>query len=259
MSSSWLLNRYHRHAAIGSTPYESVIGRPYLGKIAPFGEYVFAPKKPEKKGTANWIGGIPGIYLGKNAQDLHLVGVEDGVLATGSVRRIATRWRKEPVLKLSVTPWNPKKPKGSFVKQPLPAPALASIAEEEAAQESVIRAEGRGHSQAEQIEQVLDMLDVDLSASSGGRASASSSSGSSNSGMTDGQGAQGEGLVSDDTLLETFRNPKRTLERWTSTGRRIISQENSGSPRGTFITIESIVPSIFRRQGINGRGPISLG
>ena len=69
MSSSWLLNRYHRHAAIGSTPYESVIGRPYLGKIAPFGEYVFAPKKPEKKGTANWIGGIPGIYLGKNAQD----------------------------------------------------------------------------------------------------------------------------------------------------------------------------------------------
>ena len=32
--ASWLLNRYHRHAAIGSTPYESVVGRPYLGKIA---------------------------------------------------------------------------------------------------------------------------------------------------------------------------------------------------------------------------------
>ena len=26
--ASWLLNRYHRHAAIGSTPYESVVGRP---------------------------------------------------------------------------------------------------------------------------------------------------------------------------------------------------------------------------------------
>ena len=47
--ASWLLNRYHRRAAIGSTPYECVVGRPYLGKIAPFGEYVFALKKPEKK------------------------------------------------------------------------------------------------------------------------------------------------------------------------------------------------------------------
>ena len=147
--ASWLLNRYHRHAAIGSTPYESVVGRPYLGKIAPFGEYVFALKKPEKKGTANWIGGI---YLGKNAQDLHLVGVEDGILSTGSVRRIGTGWRKEPVLKLSVTPWNPKKPKGTFVKQPLPVPTLASITEEAEVQEPVVRQGDRGQSQDGEFE-----------------------------------------------------------------------------------------------------------
>ena len=188
--ASWLLNRYHRHAAIGSKPYESVVGRPHFRKIAPLGEYVLALKKPEKKGTANWIGGI---YLGKNAQDLHLVGVADGVLATGSVRRIATGWRKEPVLKLSVTPWNPKKPKGTFVKQPLSAAVLTSIAEEETAQEPVIRAEDRGHSHGEQIEQVLDLLDADLSASSGGRASSSSSS------MSDTPAA-----LTDDTLLEEF-------------------------------------------------------
>ena len=217
--ASWLLNRYHRHAAIGSTPYESVVGRPYLGKIAPFGEYVFALKKPEKKGAANWIGGI---YLGKNAQDLHLVGVEDGVLATGSVRRITTGWRKEPVLKLSVTPWNPKKRKGTFVRQPLPAPVMPSIAEEERAREAVIRDEDRGHSQSEQVEQVLDMLDTDLSASSGGRASSSSS----NSGMTDAPAAPAEGLVSDDTMLEVFRNPKLTLE----SGQ---SQEEESSPKKT--------------------------
>ena len=205
------------HAAIGSTPYESVVGRPYLGKIEPFGEYVFALKKPEKKGTANWIGGI---YLGKNAQDLRLVGVEDGALAAGSVRRIATGWRKEPVLKVSVTPWNPKKPKGNFVRQPLPAPALTSIAEEETSQEPVIRAEDRGHSQAEQVEQVLDLLDTDLSASSGGRAS------SSNSSMTDAPEAPTEGLLSDDTLLEAFRNPKRNLE-------RAQLQEEESSPKKT--------------------------
>ena len=198
--ASWLLNRYHRHAAIGSTPYESVVGRPYLGKIAPFGEYVFALKKPEKKGTANWIGGI---YLGKNAQDLHLVGVEDGILATGSVRRIGTGWRKEPVLKLSVTPWNPKKPKGTFVKQPLPVPALASITEEAEVQEPVVRQGDRGQSQDEQLEEVLDMLGTDLSVSNGGRASSSTSS---RSGGMSGQ----EELVPDDMTLDEFK--KRTLE-----------------------------------------------
>ena len=195
--ASWLLNRYHRHAAIGSTPYESVVGRPYLGKIAPFGEYVFALKKPEKKGTANWISGI---YLGKNAQDLRLVGVEDGILATGSVRRIATGWRKEPALKLSVTPWNPKKPKGTFVRQPLPAPALASIAEEASVQDPVVRPGDRGQSQDEQLEEVLDMLATDLSVSNGGRASSSAS----------GTSSRQEELVPDDMLLDEFK--KRTLE-----------------------------------------------
>ena len=198
--ASWLLNRYHRHAAIGSTPYESVVGRPYLGKIAPFGEYVFALKKPEKKGTANWIGGI---YLGKNAQDLHLVGVEDGILSTGSVRRIGTGWRKEPVLKLSVTPWNPKKPKGAFVKQPLPVPTLASITEEAEVQESVVRQGDRGQSQDEQLEEVLDMLGTDLSVSNAGRASSSTSI---RSGGMSGQ----EELVPDDMTLDEFK--KRTLE-----------------------------------------------
>ena len=199
--ASWLLNRCHRHAAIGSTPYQSVVGRPYVGKIAPFGQYVFALKKPEKKGTANCIGGI---FLGKNAQDLRLVGVEDGILATGSVRRIATGWRKEPVLNLSVTPWNPKKPKGTFVKQPLPAPALASIAEEASAQEPVIRMGDRGQSRDEQLEEVLDMLASDLSVSNGGTASSATSSAS------DIQGGQGEEPVSDDMMLDELK--KRTLE-----------------------------------------------
>ena len=161
---------------------------------------MFALKKPEKKGTANWIGGI---YLGKNAQDLHLVGVEDGILATGSVRRIATGWRKEPVLKLSVTPWNPKKPKGTFVKQPFPAPALASITEEASVQEPVVRPGDRGQSQDEQLEEVMDMLATDLSVSNGGRASSAASS------RSDVQSGQEE-LVPDDMLLDEFK--KRTLE-----------------------------------------------
>ncbi|CAE7242118.1 unnamed protein product, partial [Symbiodinium microadriaticum] len=118
------------------------------------------------------------------------VRVEDGILATGSVRRIATGWRKEPVLKLSVTPWNPKKPKGTFVKQPLPAPALTSITEEASVQEPVVRSGDRGQTHDEQLEEVMDMLATDLSVSNGGRASSAA--------------------VPDDMLLDEFK--KRTLE-----------------------------------------------
>ena len=89
------------------------------------------------------------------------------------------------------------------MKQPLPAPALASVAEEASAQEPVVREEDRGHSQSEH-EQVLDLLDTELSASNGGRGS------SSNSSISDVQRTQEEELVPDDMMLDEFK--KRTLE-----------------------------------------------
>ena len=125
-------------------------------------------RNPRRK-VLHWIGGI--YFWARTRKTYILVGFEDGILALGSVRRIGTGWRQEPVLKLNVTPWNPKKPKGTFVKQPLPVPALASITEEAEVQEPVVRQEDRGQPQNEQLEEVLDMLATDLSVSSGGRAS----------------------------------------------------------------------------------------
>ena len=230
--ASWLLNRYHRHAAIGSTPFESVVGRPYLGKIAPFGEYVFALKKPEKKGTANWIGGI---YLGKNAQDMHLVGVDDGVLATGSVRRIATGWRKEPVLKLSVTPWNPRKPKGVYTRQPLTTPTLPRIAEEEeTAMAPGIRQEDRGQSQGEMVEEVLDMLDTDLSASSRGRGSGTSTPKTS---------SPDKELVDDGMMLDEFR--KRALEQQEAPEGESASKKTREEPAEPSSPSRGLYPPFF--------------
>ena len=89
------------------------------------------------------------------------------------------------------------------MKQPLPVPALASITEEADAQEPVVRQGDRGQSQDEQLEEVLDMLNTDLSVSSGGRASSRTSS---RSGEMSGQ----EELVPDSMSLEEFK--KRTLE-----------------------------------------------
>ena len=89
------------------------------------------------------------------------------------------------------------------MKQPLPAPALASISEEAEVQEPVVRQGDLGQSQGEQLEEVLDMLATDLSVSGSGRASSRTSS---RSGGMSGQ----EELVPDDMSLDEFK--KRTLE-----------------------------------------------
>ena len=39
----------HQRSMLSTTPYESAFGRAYWGKIAPFGAYVYALKKLEKK------------------------------------------------------------------------------------------------------------------------------------------------------------------------------------------------------------------
>ncbi|CAE7288205.1 unnamed protein product, partial [Symbiodinium sp. KB8] len=90
-----------------------------------------------------------------------------------------------------------------IMKQPLPAPALASITEEAEAQEPVVRSGDRGQSQDEQLEEVLDMLATDLSVSNGGRASSRTSS------RSDVQSGPEE-LVPDDMMMDEFK--KRTLE-----------------------------------------------
>ena len=42
MHLGYAKNRYRRHAPLGDTPYESAVGKTYLEKIAPIGEYTFA-------------------------------------------------------------------------------------------------------------------------------------------------------------------------------------------------------------------------
>ena len=119
------------------TPYESASGRTYRGKIAPFGEYVYAWKKPEKKTKAPWCGGI---YLSKTRNDPRIIGLEDGVMRAGAIRRIGAGWRVEPVMRLTSTSWNISKPKGKFNPPALPEasmPALRNEEEEEATKPTV--------------------------------------------------------------------------------------------------------------------------
>jgi hypothetical protein len=50
--ASWLLNRYA--VVHGCTPYELVYSKPYKGKLAEFGEPLFAYTHTSHKGNPKW-------------------------------------------------------------------------------------------------------------------------------------------------------------------------------------------------------------
>ena len=127
--SAWLLNRFHWHSSIAASPFATVHGRPYAGKIIPFGEYCYGLKKPTVKGTrsALWTGGI---WVGKTSQqDMHLLMVGDGTIICKSVRRSREPWKPNMVMELSGSPWMAKPRK---ITKPMESmmPPLPQIPEE---------------------------------------------------------------------------------------------------------------------------------
>ena len=118
----------------------AAFGRAYRGKIAPFGEYVYALKEPEKKTKAPWCGGI---YLTKTRNDPHMIGLEDGVMRAGAISRIGAGWRVEPVMRLTCTPWNILKPKGKFNPPVLAEASMPALRNEEEATKPTVEIEDR--------------------------------------------------------------------------------------------------------------------
>ena len=87
--ASWLLNRFG--VTHGTTPYELVYSKPYKGKLASFGEPIFAYVNVAQKGNAKWQRVI---MLGKTeSQDTFVVFTGSGVMLTKSVRRIQCDWK----------------------------------------------------------------------------------------------------------------------------------------------------------------------
>ena len=68
--ASWLLNRFG--VTHGTTPYELVYSKPYKGKLASFGEPIFAYVNVAQKGNAKWQRVI---MLGENGKPRHVCGV----------------------------------------------------------------------------------------------------------------------------------------------------------------------------------------
>ena len=103
--AAWLINHYAPNH--GQTGYELLTGHGYRGKVAMFGEpvwaYTFVDGMP--KGDARWTRGL---FLGKTAlNDMYIIGLPGKLQLTRSVRRNMHDWTDATDLyaKFNVTPW----------------------------------------------------------------------------------------------------------------------------------------------------------
>eukprot|EP00435_Cladocopium_sp_Y103_P000040 s2725_g1.t1 len=91
--AAWLLNRFHNHSTIKTSPFQLAFGRSYAGRVACFGETVMVLHRRglNCKAGPQWV---PGIWLGKSEQeDLHVVAAPEGILRGKAIRRTAEPWR----------------------------------------------------------------------------------------------------------------------------------------------------------------------
>ena len=65
-----LLNRFHVHSSLGCTPFQSLFGRPYKGRVANFGQDMHGISQKKTKYTAQWTRGI---WVGKDTADQDMI------------------------------------------------------------------------------------------------------------------------------------------------------------------------------------------
>ena len=102
--AAFLLNRYRVTGNL--TSYERSCGARYSGRIAPFGEPVYAQVTPKQKGNARWL---LCVFLSKSVvNDMFIVGGRDGVRLACSIRRTGQPWALEQKLynELAGKPWD---------------------------------------------------------------------------------------------------------------------------------------------------------
>ena len=100
--ASWLLNRYHMHAALGMTPYQCLYGRPYVGRICGFGSTVYGLVGTASKYKPRWI---KGIWLTKDGADQSVIATDsERLVRTRAIRQIAEDFDVELLQNLEASP-----------------------------------------------------------------------------------------------------------------------------------------------------------
>lgn len=85
MHSAWIYDRFQIHSSLGTTPYQSLFGRLYSGKIVCFGQTVFGLDPKADKYRPAWIRGA---WWGKDAADMDSIIDGQIVIKIKTVRRI---------------------------------------------------------------------------------------------------------------------------------------------------------------------------
>ena len=101
--AAWLRNRFAVKG--GLTSYERCTGNAYTGRLAAYGEPVFAEVIPRKKGNARFV---KALFLTKaTANDMCVVASKAGVRVCRSIRRTCSEWSVDKVLFQEVQgfPW----------------------------------------------------------------------------------------------------------------------------------------------------------
>ena len=127
MHSAWIYNRFHIHSSLRTTPYQSLFGRPYRGKIVSFGQTIFGLDPKADKYRPAWIRGA---WLGKDAADMDLIFDGQNVIKTKAVRRIGEEWDVALVLGVDTIPsqvfghWQVKHKQQTVIPLSAPVPQM---------------------------------------------------------------------------------------------------------------------------------------
>ena len=153
MHASWLYNRYNVHSTLKVTPYQSLWGRPYKGKVVSFGQTVFGLDPKATKYKPAWRRGA---WLGKAIADHDLISTDGQcIIRTKAVRKISSEWDAELLLGMTDGPmdfFGHRQIKSKQKIIPLPAPLAEEIDEEAEAVRDQVLSEGYSASEPLDVE-----------------------------------------------------------------------------------------------------------
>ena len=102
LHSAWLLNRFHVRSQLGCTPFQSLFGRPYKGRVANFCQDMYGISQKKSKYKAQWV---KGIWAGKYCADQDILIIEnDKILKSRAVRATGLFWSKDDLMNMEVSP-----------------------------------------------------------------------------------------------------------------------------------------------------------
>ena len=90
MHAAWLYDRYHVRSTMKVTPYQSLRGRPYRGKLVCFGQTVYGLDPRATKFKPGWR---KGAWIGKDTANMDLIATDGfSIMRTKAVRNVSDQW-----------------------------------------------------------------------------------------------------------------------------------------------------------------------